>query len=80
MSYMANTHGPDKLMEWVTRKPGSEPNFISQFKLVYDENIDDEWSRWIESEREFQQKNLQLLRQYPLTADRPISKIALGSI
>ena len=34
MSYMANSHGPEKLIEWVTRKPGSEPHFISQFKLV----------------------------------------------
>ena len=80
MSYLANSHGPDKLMEWVTRKPGSKPNFISQFKLVYDENIDDEWSNWIESEREFQRKNLELLRQFSLTPYRPISKVALGSI
>ena len=80
LSYLANAHGPEKLMEWVTRKPGSKPNFISQFKLVYDENIDDEWSRWIEAERSFQQKNLELLRQYPLTPFRPISDIALGSI
>ncbi len=58
MSYLAYTHGPEKLIEWTSRRPESKAHFASQFKSVYGVPLDEEWQRWIEFEHEFQTANL----------------------
>jgi hypothetical protein len=35
MSYLAYTHGPEKLVEWVSRREGSRRYYLSQFRHVY---------------------------------------------
>ena len=80
VSYLGYTYGPDKLLQWYKRTPGSKRYFATQFKQVYGRSLADEWSRWIEWERNWQQANLDSIRQNPVTAFRPLSKRALGSI
>jgi len=78
--YAANTYGPEKFVEWVSRKDGSKAYFTSQFKKVFGLSIDKAWSDWIQWEREFQTNNLELVRQYPTTQFRPVSNMSLGSV
>ncbi|MCH8126286.1 hypothetical protein IIC38_10015 [candidate division KSB1 bacterium] len=80
ISYLAYQYGPERVLEWASRKKGSKAYFASQFKKVYGVGLNDEWTRWIKWEREWQQVNLDSIRLNPTTHFRPISKRALGSI
>lgn len=80
MSYLAIEYGPEKLMEWVNRTDGSKAYFMSQFRKVFGLSMDDAWRDWIAMEREFQQINLELIQEYPVTESRDLSRMALGSM
>jgi len=80
--YLADRYGPEKLLQWFDRSSGSEPYFSRQFRKVYGTSLDEEWGRWIESEKRWQAANLAKIRAYPTsTADeRPITAASLGSV
>lgn len=79
MSYLANRYGPEQVIAWVNRDPGSKAYYASQFKHVFDRSLDDVWSEWIEWERGWQSANLDSIRQYPITPERVACERALGS-
>jgi hypothetical protein len=80
VSYLAYHHGPEKLLKWFSRDDGSKRYFATQFKKAYGVSLDDEWSRWIEWEHQWQKTNLDSVRLYPTTPERPILQRALGSV
>lgn len=80
MSYMALNYGPERIKDWFMRPAGSRANFAAQFRQVFDLSMDDAWNAWIVSERAFQAKNLERIREAEVTRYRPISNRALGSI
>ncbi|HXG56476.1 MAG TPA: hypothetical protein VNJ03_13955, partial [Vicinamibacterales bacterium] len=80
MMWLANTYGPDRLVEWVKRQEGSRGYYASHFQQIYGRPLGDAWRAWIEDERRFQQKNLESIRQHPTTTYRDVSRRALGSI
>ncbi len=80
MSYLTHEYGPEKLIEWVNRTPGSKAYFMSQFKKVYGLAMSDAWQNWIDWEFQFQNENLKFIRQYPITPARPLATKALGSV
>lgn len=79
-SYLAYTYGPEKLTAWVSRTTGGNAYFISQFKRVYGISLDAAWAGWLAWEREFQQANLQTIREYPTTSYTDLAEEAMGSI
>jgi len=80
MNYLAVHYGPEKLLAWITRTDTSRAYFESQFQRVYGDSLRQEWRRWILAERQWQQTNLKLIREYPVTAVQPISPKILGSV
>lgn len=80
MSWLAYEKSPEKLLEWVTRTPGSAAYYGAQFEREFGRSLDEAWDEWIAFEHEFQQANLDSLRQYPMTPYRDISDRGLGSI
>jgi hypothetical protein len=80
ISYLALQHGNDSLLAWFNRTEGSKSYFSSQFREVYGTSLEDEWSRWIEWEREWQRVNLDSIRRHPTTEFRPLTEQALGSV
>ncbi|MFQ5609214.1 MAG: YncE family protein, partial [Woeseiaceae bacterium] len=80
MSYLAHTWSPEKLVEWVKRTDGSHRWYEKDFQRVFGLPLDEAWQHWIEFEREFQQANLDRLREYPTTEFRDLSGSALGSV
>ncbi len=80
VSYLALRYGNDSLLEWFNRTEGSRRYFSSQFRQVYGRSLEDEWSRWIAWERDWQRANLAAIRRHPTTADRPLTDRALGSV
>uniref|UniRef100_A0A832HZR5 Bacterial surface antigen (D15) domain-containing protein n=1 Tax=Eiseniibacteriota bacterium TaxID=2212470 RepID=A0A832HZR5_UNCEI len=80
LSYMVWRDGPDKLLRWLDRGPGSRAYFASQFAAVYGRSLDDAWRAWIAWERDFQRANLDTLARWPETPTRDLSPRALGSV
>jgi hypothetical protein len=80
MSWVAWEHGPDKLIEWVRRSPGSNGFHAKQYEKLFGQSLQDGWKEWVQFEHEFQQVNLDSLRQYPTTELDPIGHEGLGSV
>ncbi|HEX7078961.1 MAG TPA: hypothetical protein VF363_11105 [Candidatus Eisenbacteria bacterium] len=80
MSYLAWEHGPESVVRWVSRSPGSKPTFTSQFRRVFGRSLNDEWSRWVDWEHGFQRTNLDSIRLHATTPYRDLSPRALGSV
>jgi len=80
LSYVAYTYSPEKLVEWVRRQEGSKGHYSAQFEHVFGLPMDEVWQSWIEFEHEFQNANLQAVRQFPITPHNDLSDRGLGSI
>jgi hypothetical protein len=80
MTYMAWRDSPGKLVEWVSRRPGSKGYFGSQFKHVYGEPLNAAWQDWIRFEHDFQRANLDSIARFPTTPYRDLSPHPLGSL
>ena len=80
MSYLAYTYSPEMLVSWVTRKEGSKGYFTAQFEHVFGIPMEQAWQNWIEFEHDFQNRNLEAVREYPITPYKDISDRGLGSV
>jgi hypothetical protein len=80
ISYVALVYGPEKLVAWTGRAPGSKASYAGQFKKVFGLSVDDAWSDWVRWEHTFQEANLAAIRRYPVTPFRDVSPRALGSV
>jgi hypothetical protein len=80
MTYLAYHYGPEKLLHWISRTKNSERYYSTQFKEIFNLTLDNEWANWISWEHRWQQANLDSIRQYPVTWDRPRSQQGLGSV
>jgi len=80
MSYLAYVYTPEKVIAWVARTDDSARYYAKQFEQVFGLPLDDAWQDWIEWEHQFQQKNLDAIRQYPTTVYDDVSNRALGSV
>ena len=80
MSYLAETRSPEDVVRWGARGYGSKAYYASQFQNVFGTPLEKAWQDWIEWEKGFQQKNLDAIRQYPVTPSTDLSKQPLGSV
>ena len=80
MSYLGRTRSPEQVVSWGARGRGSKAYYASQFQNVFGTPLEKAWRDWVEWERSFQQRNLDAIRQYPVTPYVDVSKQALGSI
>ncbi len=80
LSYLALTHGPEKILQWLRRDEDSAGYYASQFRRVYGQKLDNSWREWIAFEHDFQKKNLAALGQYPLTEVHHLTTRGLGSV
>ena len=80
MSYTAYTYGPEQLLEWVKRTNGSERGYDKEFERVFGLPLGEAWQNWIAWEKEFQQRNLEEIRQFPVTEHENLADGGLGSM
>ncbi len=79
--YLAYKYGPKKLVQWVKRDNNSKGFYASQFENVFHKNLEKEWDEWIRFEKDFQKKNLERIRKYPITKFNPVKNSQpLGSV
>ncbi len=79
-SYLAVKHGPQKVIDWVSVEKDSKSSFSAAFKQTFGRRVVDEWSAWLAAERIWQAENLKLIRQYPVTEFKPLSRRQMGSV
>jgi len=80
ISYLAYTHSPDTLISWISRKEGSKRHYAAHFEQIFGMPLEQAWQDWIKFEHEFQNRNLDAVRQFPITPFTDISDRALGSV
>ncbi len=80
VTYLANNYGLNKLINFYSRTDDSRPFYASQFKKTYNETIRKEWNKWIDFEYEFQNKNIDQIKQFPLSSFKNITKEPLGNV
>ncbi len=80
VSYLAAQYGPAKVVQWFSRTDESERYYAAQFEQVYGIPLDEAWEAWIHWEHDWQRKNLELVRQHPVTAARRVCNNVLGSV
>ena len=80
MSYLAYTYTPEKLTQWVVRTNEGHRNYRTSFEEVFGLPLDDAWQDWIEFEHKFQNRNLDVIRQFPTTNYADLTEGALGSV
>ena len=79
ITWLALQHSPQKLEQWWRRDEGSARHYADAFAQVFGLPLDAAWQQWIAFEQDFQRRNLQAVRQVPLTPMRPLVARALGS-
>ena len=80
MSWLALEYGPEKLLDWWRRGPGSDRSYSEDFRRVYGTSLDEAWQRWVSFEHEFQSKNLAAVREHPVTPHRDVTQTGLGAL
>lgn len=78
--YLAYTHGPDKIIDWVKRNEGSKASFAGQFKNVFDTPLKKAWDEWITFENDWQNSNINTLKEHPITPITTITDEPIGSV
>ncbi len=80
MGYLANQYGPQSIVDWVKRKDGSKRFYSGQFKQVYGKSLKEGWDEWIEFEKEWQNQNIEALKENPITEVDRIMDKTVGSV
>lgn len=79
-TWLAWAQGPEKVIQLLRRDEGSQRHYADQFQQVFGFSLDEAWQRWIADERSFQQRNLQRVRQQPITPQKNLAAQPLGSV
>lgn len=79
-TWLAYMYGPDKVVAWYRRDPGSERYWSDRFEQVFGMPVERAWQDWIRFEHEFQRKNLARVREFPITPSRRLTGNAMGSV
>ncbi|NND51523.1 MAG: hypothetical protein HKN54_03895 [Flavobacteriaceae bacterium] len=80
MGYLANQYTPQKIIDWAKRNEGSKKYFAQQFKHIFEIPIEEAWENWIAFEKEWQKKNIEILKENPITETELITDKVIGSV
>jgi hypothetical protein len=80
VTWLAYAHGPEKVVAWLKRDEGSRAYYAHQFEHVFGLPLEKAWMDWITFERDFQAKNLEEVREHPVTPYRDLVPRPVGSV
>ncbi len=80
MTWLGRHYSPEQVIEWVSRKEGSRAYYAAQFTHVFGTSLEQAWTLWEKDEHEFQRRNLEAIRAYPVTPSQDLTTRALGSV
>ncbi len=79
-TWLAYAYSPEQVVAWIKRDEGSKAYYADQFQHVFGLPLETAWQHWIAFEHEFQKRNLEEVRQHPITPYKPLAGSAMGSI
>jgi hypothetical protein len=80
MDYLAYTYGADRLLAWWRRDGDSRRYYADDFQRVFGLPLDVSWQKWIEFEHEFQLRNLESVREHPISQYHDLTRRDLGAV
>lgn len=80
MGYLANEYGPQSIIDWTKRTDGSKRFYTGQFKNIYGIPLTEAWDNWLAFEKEWQTKNIDQLKEKPITTTNPVTNQTVGSV
>ena len=80
VTYLAYQYGIDKLKEFYVRSDTSKAFYAGQFRKVYGRPVAKVWEEWTRWEYDFQNRTIESISQYPLTAFQPVTSHPLGNV
>jgi len=79
-THLALKYGPQKVVDWTSADKNSKSYFAAEFKRIFGMSLAAEWEEWVKAEKEWQTANLNLIRKYPVTSFKPLTKEQMGSV
>ncbi|NOU47461.1 MAG: hypothetical protein HOO86_10410 [Bacteroidales bacterium] len=79
VTYLAQAYGDEKITALYSRTDDSKAFYARQFRKVFGKPVQKAWDEWIDFENTFQTKNIESIKQFPLSDFRPITPEPLGS-
>jgi hypothetical protein len=79
VTYLSQAYGEQKVRDLYNRTDHTRAFYASRFRQVFGKSVHEAWNEWINFETEFQTKNLNKIREYPLTEFRSLTKEPMGS-
>jgi hypothetical protein len=79
-TWLAYAYSPEKVVAWLRRDDDSKRYYTDQFEQVFGLPMDDAWRKWVAFEHEFQRRNLEKVRRFPITPHQTLAGSAVGSI
>ena len=79
-TWLAYVYSPEKIVAWIRRDEESQRNYADQFQQVFGIPLEQAWQDWIVFEHEFQRRNLEEVRKFPITPQHNLAASAIGSI
>jgi len=80
MNYLAYTYGPQRLLAWWRRDADSRRYYADDFQRVFGLPLDESWKKWIDFEHEYQSRNLESVREHPITPYHDLTQRDLGAV
>lgn len=80
MSYLALVHSPEQVLDWWTRRADTRRYYADDFQRVFGKPLEKAWRDWIAWETEFQGRNLESVREHPITPYQDVSRQGLGAL
>jgi hypothetical protein len=80
VNYLALTYSPERLLSWWRHDGDRKRYYADDFKRVFGLPLDESWQNWIKWEHQFQQKNLSVVNEHPVTQFRDLTKNDLGAV
>ena len=78
-AYLSIKYGANKLIEWYKEEPDDlYEGFINKFKDIYGLSLTDAWKNFIDYEKAFQEKNINRIKQSPVTKVKRLSGKSAG--
>lgn len=80
ITYLAYEYSPAKVVDWAQRTAGSRRSYEKEFNRIFGKPLDDAWQDWIAFEHEFQEENLERIREFATTPYEALTPRAVGSV
>ena len=78
-TYLSHVHSPEKVIAWLRRDAAGRRHYADQFEHAFGLPLDKAWADWIAFEHAFQRRNLDQVREHPITPHRTLTATAVGS-